>query len=285
MTDDANITSLAKRIEGYFKAILSFGGVIYATGFLVVSVHLSRYDISPFGVIRIQYILAGAWLILPLVLTLCIAFWVLAYAYHLFKKSTEQRRSRWRLVWVPVKILIIVLGVYGICSFFLNLLCSSAPVLAGKFQHVRFGDFLKLGGFCLGIFLFSTITWAFLSDIRTKKGEISYRDLFAGISYVAITSLVFAGYMGFFAINLYPSIPADLGGGSSIEMRVMLKKNDQNVHINKLLGITDDTVLSPSLKLLLVTDKSYFIADPNVDRISIELPKDMVSVAAFGSHK
>ena len=60
MTDDVNTTSLVARTEGYLKAILSFGGTIYAIGFLVVSVHLSRYDISPYSVIRIQSLLAGA---------------------------------------------------------------------------------------------------------------------------------------------------------------------------------------------------------------------------------
>ena len=64
----------------------------------------------------------------------------------------------------------------------------------------------------------------------------------------------------------------------------MLKKTDQSVHMNKLFGVTDDTVLSPSLKLILATEKSYFVADPSEDGVSIELAKDMVALAAFGSH-
>lgn len=48
-------------------------GVLYLAGFLVVAIHLSRYGVSGFSVLQLQYLVAGAWTLgLPILVALMI---------------------------------------------------------------------------------------------------------------------------------------------------------------------------------------------------------------------
>ena len=53
-----------EEISKSFAAVLA---VFYFVGFLVVTCHLSRYGVSPISWFKLQYLVAGVWLFVPLV--------------------------------------------------------------------------------------------------------------------------------------------------------------------------------------------------------------------------
>jgi len=67
MTDSelANELRLFESLSKVFAAAL---GIVYLVGFLVVASYLSRYGVSSFAVLHLQYLIAGTWAIGPPVL-------------------------------------------------------------------------------------------------------------------------------------------------------------------------------------------------------------------------
>ena len=62
--DGNNISRLKSAQETFellSKIFVVAAAVLYITGFLVVSLHLARYGVHSFSILRAQYILAGAW--------------------------------------------------------------------------------------------------------------------------------------------------------------------------------------------------------------------------------
>lgn len=59
-------------VEHLSKGFALALGILYLLGFLVVALYLSRYGISTFSVLNLQYLIAGIWLLGPLVFQACL---------------------------------------------------------------------------------------------------------------------------------------------------------------------------------------------------------------------
>ena len=168
---------------------------------------------------------------------------------------------------------------------------SLLPSSVNNCANLGFYNVLKPVLFLLAILLFGFMTWALFPDFRTNEGSFGYERLKSWGYLLSVASFeVFfcVWYLGFFATTLYPNIAAELGGGQPIDVQFIFNGNvikDNSSQIRKVLGMTGSSSESPSLKLLLATDKSYFIEIPNQCQGSIELPRDIVSLALFGSRK
>ncbi len=46
--------------------------LLYLLGFMVVTRHLSRYGVSSFTLLRVQYLVAGFWLLVPITVYLAV---------------------------------------------------------------------------------------------------------------------------------------------------------------------------------------------------------------------
>jgi len=64
-SQQANELSLFEPLSKLFAAAL---GLLYLLGFLVVASYLSRYGVSSFAVLHLQYLIAGIWVLGPPVL-------------------------------------------------------------------------------------------------------------------------------------------------------------------------------------------------------------------------
>ena len=282
MSAGQDLKDLVGQIEKYLKALLALGGVTYILGFLVVAVYLSRYQLTPYGVVRFQYGMAGAWMILPLVFAVSVAVWTAA-VYHNFSELWKKKLG-WRVAWLFVKLLLVAGVVLYQGVMFVQVCSRVTPHLASRFAPVSTSDLFSVGGYCVALAFFFVGAWVSLSNVRTDPERTDYGSLWLGIGCVIGALLVFVVYLGFFSVNLYPAIPAEVGGGRTIEMRVMLEKDKETSEIQKILGITEERALSPVLGLILTTDRSYFVSVPNEGEGSIEVPRDIVSLAVFGSY-
>ena len=156
-----------------------------------------------------------------------------------------------------------------------------APNLALKFTEISNSDMLQYSGFCLGIAILIGMTWIFIREIREESGKVNVRNIFGTIIFASFAGIAILGYTLHFAINLYPKIPAVVGGGQPIETQFMLTHDDNYEYLKDVFNFDDNQELSPRVKLLTTTDEDYVFIHPiNIQRV-ILLPKDSVSLFIF----
>jgi hypothetical protein len=90
-------TGISSAIADLAKTGAAVLGVLYALGFVVVTIHLGRYHVTPFGLLRAQYLLSGLWLLVPLVGVVLPVLWALGI-YRVGVDGRSVPRSRFRLI-------------------------------------------------------------------------------------------------------------------------------------------------------------------------------------------
>src|SRR5436305_7854789 len=60
-------------------------GVPYMTGYIIVTIHLANFNVSPADLIRLQYIVAGVWSLLPLLVVVYPVVWLAAFLDHTYR--------------------------------------------------------------------------------------------------------------------------------------------------------------------------------------------------------
>src|SRR5262245_10856947 len=87
---------LFERLEQWTKATVGAVGILYVLGFLVHTLYLGSYGITVVNLLRTQYILAGAWLMMPPVLLCALGVFVFSVVEDRRdpKKGPDSRRRR-----------------------------------------------------------------------------------------------------------------------------------------------------------------------------------------------
>jgi hypothetical protein len=108
------------------KIALGVLGMFYVTGLIVVSTHLNQYGVFSLNLLRVNYIMAGIWALLPIFvsLTILIIGWSLLqrlYAsqlfQHFFAKSKNGRDD--------LNILEVGFSLLSFVGFIIDLMCDS----------------------------------------------------------------------------------------------------------------------------------------------------------------
>jgi hypothetical protein len=272
-------SSTLQVVENITKSVLSIGAIIYAWGFLVISIYLSQYHISSLNLLRVQYILAGIWIVIPILLFSILAIWFTAAFYkEFFTKAEEQKdkKKRWFLdfIWKIIIVVMLISGYYFIVSDFLKWI---APTFTSGIFVLNGFDLLKVAGFCLGIAIFLGITWNFINGSR-KYPEKKAPYLLWGVLFAIFTTTIALGYTVYFSLYLYPKIPSILGGGQPQNVKIMIGHGDDYESLRKALNFDNNQELSSTLKLITTTDEIYLILDPINTYRAIVLPKNSVSL-------
>ncbi len=225
------------------KAAASIAALLYVAGYAVVSLHLSRLNVYPIELIRFHYLAAGLWLFVPLVLFALPFVWlgaVLHDAYGKERTSAASRRgSVWRVVVaIPVhafrivKSLIMALGTFIIAAFIAYAANSELLYLLEPLAEFDFiaHYLLSLALFAVGLVATGFATWLFLRDFDPKAAAATLNDLLWGLLFASFATITAFGYLGHFTVNVYPRLPATLGGGAPIPVRFVLSDDACKSH-------------------------------------------------------
>jgi len=231
--------------------------IIYLTGFLVVSWHLSRFGVPVLSLIQFDYLVAGLWVVLPPVCTVLVSL-----DRDTFEKHLESLGKK--VHWAPKFLMslavalpsrIIVAGIF--VAFLVDTLRWYKLILA----------FFLLGGTSIGSALFVSS----LLVSTDEKRILVARKL--APSYGGLSLALYFLYVWFFALNVYPVIPFEWGGGRPIEVEF--------IEADKPLpdGIARDGATRHSVryKLLAMTERSYVVLSPDKDQKSIQFNHDAVN--------
>ena len=287
-----NHNNILGKTEQLSKLIVLSAAVLYVLGYLVVSLFLGQYNVSSLNLVRAQYILAGLWLILPLVATGIICAWFTSYLVSEYRQvmiSTKKvaveleavpklGRPRW----------IRVLRAFGLTFLSVSFGVTVLKFLVGHGSG-GLGEDLSVSPpaeSVVFVLLFCAIAggcWAaglwFLRKARQSESKDRTVWRLHAVAMLATAGMFTLGYVGFFAARIYPHIPSVFGGGQPRKVQFLLPRDRQ---INHILQEGDTKGVSKTYGLLIALDKTYVILVDEEASQTIEFGKSLVDGIVIG---
>jgi hypothetical protein len=281
MKDDLHQLSTSLESVGKLFAI-SFG-LLYLTGFLIVTFHLSRYGILTLSLVRTQYVITGLYFFVPcagIYLMVVGALRKIASKKERFLDALKSRKALSIIAEIFFGFIdIIPLGVYAlVCLGILVDFFSIHPVPVSGWTIVRLVAAVVL----FGGFIHGTIDEVLLF-IKNPLGYFNTRKVFDDfVPRVAFLLIFGLGLTAYFAYRIYPLIPYEDGGGRPLPVIFVLKENAAAKG-----AITQDANGKASIPygLLMESADAYFVVSQDKDQRSIELKKDAVQALVILNRK
>jgi len=254
----SNEISSFESLSKLFAAALGF---LYLFGFIIVASDLSRYGVSSFSVLQLQYLIAGIWALGPPVL-----YASLLFVEHRFSERAapeiEGKFNWWRL---------------GISSLTGAVPSSVLFCLLAAIPNVW--ESLTLGmGIRLYLFFFGMVSCAQLFWIARGTEAVKERwwlnRTHAAPFYAATLLIIVLWYVLWFSVRIYPLIPFSLGGGKPLT--VVFFEGEKKMP-DEILKTSPSAKRSIPYKLLLATDKYLVVVSPSDKERSVEISRDSVA--------
>lgn len=277
-----------KRLEQAGKVTAAGAAIIYILGLVVVTLHLGRYGASGLGLLHEQYVVAGLWVLVPPLVAALLMSAAFVAAMTESQPDEKSRFPRWLNALFAV--LGVVVGYPVIAGYFLSF-------VSGVSVGISTADLVWIGATAT---FFAVIATAFLAGGVSLLSSQANHYRVMGLGLVVFSIFPILGYVGYFTKDVYPKIPASLGGGQSERIRILLgsEKNEnttipappkvegeiklQDLNLIKVRNpvqdfLSDSTGYSGEYELLFVTNDAYIVVDPVDSKKALEIKKGMVS--------
>jgi MFS family permease len=258
------------------KIVVGGVGALYVIGFLVVTFHVAQFGFVSVSWLRPQYLLAGIWCLLPLLLFISdLAFVGLQIVEPWIKYSNvvSKRTRRYRYVKSVIQGLAGMFAATGFVSI-LILWATGQPVKATWSPSTVIA--LKLAGLCLAAFVLGTlgITWLTAAAESEETRTDRFVARFSLGTVVCLMALaVGIAYIRYFSIAVYSAIPSTLGGGRPQTVVFLLDRSHSDPPPVAADGSGSRSV---SYHLLLKTDNTYVVQSQTNGEGAIEFRQDSV---------
>jgi hypothetical protein len=266
-----HLEALKNGLEVSAKVAVGLVVTLYVFGLIVVNVYLSRYGVYSLSLFRLNYITAGLWGVMFLVLGSLLS---VAATVALFKKSGFRTGRR-------VFDLGSTLAVVG-AHVYLALMAGAVIALFAT------GQASLVGGFCLCLVSGYTLFEWFPMVIETA---IEKDEPFAGrlitVIFILFITVIFVGFhlwsVGSF---VYGQIPGYWGGGAPTEAKLLFKKEaDASAKLSAIGVKIDNAGFSENTDVLLALDGEYVILIKHGESrgLVITLPKVEIQMVLYGA--
>jgi hypothetical protein len=258
---DAQLADDLSLIESLSKLFAVALGLLYLLGFLVVASHLSRYGVSSFSVLQLQYLIAGIWVLGPPVVHASIV-----NASHKFdERATPEVKGAFN--WRRFAISSLFSGIPS--ALFIALLVAIPKVL----ESITWGIGIRFFLFYLAMVNCAQLFWM-SRQADTKKETWWMNRSHAAPFYLTVLLMFVLSYTVWFSVRIYPLIPFSLGGGRPLTVAFIEGDKKMPDEIEK----TDRSAKrSIPYKLLLSTERSYVVVSPSSKERSVEISRDSVA--------
>jgi hypothetical protein len=241
------------------KAGLSAIGLLYALGLVTVALYASQFGVMALDLVKAQYVLAGFWVILPLLLVLLsISLSATIMRYKLKDEGPlPVTRRRQVLYWcfVVCGAVLLLSMCIGIGLWMLSPLPFSSRLV---WEHC--GGALGLG--MLGYLTLGAIKES-AQALRQHWSDGPVWDLgkprFQGVFVWGSLAIVgVAAYLGRFALTLYALIPPAIGGGQPLIVQLIRSGSSAAVPDTDFQAVLGRGRLD-KFELLLETSRGYVL--------------------------
>ncbi len=268
-------------IDKFGKLALVIAAIIYAIGFTVVTLHLSSFGITSTGLARASYILTGLWVIFPIVLFCVFVILVLVYygdsaSNEAFRFDLRNLYKRFkRLLVATLQALFVALLFLGLCAGFLGLV-----PLAEIVNSLGPAEAKSLLGSMILMLLNLIIV---VEVVRKARGEGELGRIFLSSAFFLLFSAAaFLQYLSIFSRQIYPVLPASLGGGKPLSVQLVLSDAfAARVASVGLLEFQDATSTTVAYELIIETDENYILKSMGKPASTIGLRKELVDALAI----
>ena len=237
--------SVVGEVERWTKVGIGIFGFLYVLGFLVHTLYLASYGVAAMNLLRIQYIMAGVWALMPMALIIGFYFWV-SYAVESRKPGTHYAYS-------AAVASIAFVGIVGLAVSPFDEIFTLPPH-AGVDVAWMIGLVVVLIGLVVVL------------ARQIKEG--------ARIDWIiALLAIASVGYVVRFSHLVYPGIPASIGGGRPINVRFAISDE-----MKRIVPID----VARTYPLLMTTDRSFTVLDRGHP---VELSRDAVKAILYETPK
>lgn len=244
---------LLEVIESLGKAVLAATALTYVAGYLVVCLHSAQFGVSSLELVKPHYILAGLWLLFPLVsIGVMTTFAVAVMSSSRGLTPNKAPRSSWRL-WLKRLAwgMFMCLSLLSIMIVALLMLLPRPRALPDIEQIVEYsstvrelaGSFLWITGFAF----FGHMFWR-ASHTAAHKDKEALRSI--AVVFAVFLLFVSLEYLIWFSRKLYPIIPQSVGGGRPIVVRLIYP----SISADRILPVAEARLSQPCLLLFEQSD-------------------------------
>lgn len=249
--------SLAGQIESLTKIGLLLIGALYVLGFAVNALYLARFGVSPMSLVRAQYILAGLWLVAPFgVAAILVAIVTYAVGEELETAGHGSGKPSYLKVALGAATIVggvVILSTLALANIELPSSHAGVTFAVGRRVAARLTLFVLLLTVCGG---------GTIAALRRRVAVKWIGHVGRLVGLAALGLIFLAGYVGYFAANVYPLIPALIGGGAPVRVELTLKDGTRRV-----------------APLLLANEQTVIILDPR--QKAVELKRDEVASLTY----
>lgn len=241
------------------KIALGIIAIFYVIGVIVVNIYLSNFGVYSPSLLRLNYIAAGIWTMVPILSVALMALLLLGLILQLSStvrklltdrlniKVAGSEDNKW-LTWGSAIVMALV--------FFLGLALFRATMgVAGFYGSLFEGEMLKITLTSAGyIFLIVPLMIFVTPHIVSRAVKLFFSFFIAGFFLYS--------YSYEFAKNVYGTIPSYLGGGQPKEVQLVIDSDENKRKFFQDLGIqflTESSNVTVNVKLLLVTEDEYVL--------------------------
>lgn len=240
--------SVIDDIERWTKMAIGAFGFLYVLGFLVHTLYLASYGVAAMNLLRIQYIMAGVWALMPMALIIGSYLWVMNVVESTRKETKPRPESHYLLV-----IGMALLGFIGV----IGLAISPFAEIFTQPQNVSTIDLLWTIGL---VVLLIVLVLGIAKEIK-RHASIGW--------IVTLLAIVFVGYVVRFSRLVYPGIPASIGGGRPINVRFAISDE-----MKRVIPIDN----ARTYPLLMTTERTYTVLDHGRP---VEISRDAVKAIIY----
>jgi hypothetical protein len=236
-------------------------GLLYLVGFMVVASYLSRYGVSSFAVLQLQYLIAGIWVLGPP---------VLMASLHMVERRFSERAApepKEKFNWRRFAVSSSISGIPA--SVFFSLLA----IIPGVSDNLTWGIGIRFFLFYMGMRICADAFWTSYRVPSTKETWGINRS-YAAPFYLSSLLLIVFCYALWFSVRIYPLIPFSMGGGKPLTVTFFEGEKKMPEEIQKAAPSAKTSV---PYKLLLATDKYFVVVSPSDKERSVEISRDSVA--------
>ena len=252
-------------LELVSKAIITLVGLCYAIGLVVRNIHLSRYGYYTVGLLELNYIMAGVWALLPMILGVLLLN-LLSFLFFIDGEARPHVRREKKAKRTGYDIFVNVFLSVGVTASFI--------FIAHKYLALPLSWGL-IGITILGIFALYFLAATAYFSIRPSGFNFSTRLIFATFGVILLGL-----YLSLFARRHYNDIPAGVGGGRPELVRLVSAEESKPHLLTSGIGFAGNENVSEPTEMILATGEEIVIRARSSGSI-VAVPRDAVKALIF----
>lgn len=254
-------------LEAASKGLLAAAGLCYVLGLVVSNIHFGRYGYYSLSLLQINYVFAGFWSLLPIIVA---AFAVNFLYMYLTGAGWEGERPQRKFSLKEV-----AAGILGI--LILVTMLSAAVHLIGESIGFRI-SWGWLAVSLVGILPASAFVAFALSIVAPWAGK---RNVNRSLLLLMNFAIALTFYLGFFSLTVYRDIPAGMGGGRPARVRFVVDAAEKPFFLSSGIAFNERDGNSRAVELLLNTEEGYVVR-PDGAADTVIIPRERVKALLIG---